>query len=449
MASSWWFSEYLAWAIVGLMYSGGQFLEAYAYRRADEGMSALLAQVPRTTLRLTGNAVDEIPLEAAAVGDTLPIRKGDLVPADGVLLSQNASIDQAVLTGEPYPAFFEEGARVASGATNAGDAIEIRVLSRAEDSTYASIVRLVEASRHSKAKLMRLADRFSIWFLVVTIAIAAAAAIMSGDVSRVVAVLVVATPCPLILAVPVALDAGTSRAAKVGILVKGAGPLEALAQVSVAVLDKTGTLTAGRPRVSAIRGPEQPEKVLRLAASVDQASSHVAGQALVEEAHRRGLALSKPSEVTEKAGSGISGIVEGLKVSVGKASYFANKPSVAEDAEMAKMTARVLIDGIDAGTITFEDSLRPDTVQLVARLREVGISRVVLATGDEAMVADAVARVLGMDSVEAQLTPSAAMRSRPKSPRLILLAISTHSTASTTPMTTTSAFEYAVGCPAR
>ncbi|WP_245205964.1 MULTISPECIES: heavy metal translocating P-type ATPase [unclassified Rhizobium] len=406
MASSWWFSEYLAGAIVGLMYSGGQFLEAYAHRRADKGMSALLAQVPRTTLRLTGNDLDQIPLEAVAVGDTLLIRKGDLVPADGVLLSRNASIDQAVLTGEPYPTSFEEGARIASGATNAGDAIEIRVLNRAEDSTYASIVRLVEASRHSKAKLMRLADRFSIWFLVVTIAIAATAAIMSGDVSRVVAVLVVATPCPLILAVPVALAAGTSRAARVGILVKGAGPLEALAQVSVAVFDKTGTLTAGRPRVSAIHGPEQPEKVLRLAASVDQASSHVAGQALVEEAHRRGLALSKPSEVTETAGSGISGIVEGVEVSVGKASYFANRPSVADDAEMAKMTARVLINGIDAGTITFEDSLRPDAVQLVARLREAGIARVVLATGDETMVADAVSRVLGMDSVEAQLTPA-------------------------------------------
>ncbi|MGO7632896.1 heavy metal translocating P-type ATPase [Rhizobium leguminosarum] len=406
MGSSLWFGEYLAGAIVGLMYSGGQFLEAYAHRRADEGMSALLAQVPRTALRLDGTGFEEIPIEKIAVGDVLLIRKGDVVPADGALVGEVATIDQAVLTGEPFPVSIARDGNISSGATNEGDAIEIRVLSRAEDSTYAGIVRLVEASRRSKAKLMRLADRFSVWFLFATVAIAGVSAFMSGDLSRIVAVLVVATPCPLILAVPVALAAGTSKAAKEGVLVKGAGPLEALAQVTVAVFDKTGTLTAGQPEVGHIEGPEHPDRILRLAASLDQASGHVVGRALVDEAHRRGLVLSRPSEVTETAGSGISGIVDGVRVGVGGDAYFGEAPPSGPNGSGSAMRVKVLFDGTPAGTITLEDRLREDAVQLVTQLRASGISRVVLASGDELAIATAIARSLGLDDVAARLAPA-------------------------------------------
>ncbi|WP_327212276.1 heavy metal translocating P-type ATPase [Rhizobium beringeri] len=406
MGASLWFGEYLAGAIVGLMYSGGQFLEAYAHRRADEGMSALLAQVPRTTLRLAGNGFEEIPIETVAVGDVLLIRKGDVVPVDGALVGEVATIDQAVLTGEPLPVRIARGGNISSGATNEGDAIEIRVLSRAEDSTYAGIIRLVEASRRSKAKLMRLADRFSIWFLFATVAIAGVSALISGDMARIVAVLVVATPCPLILAVPVALAAGTSKAAKQGVLVKGAGPLEALAQATVAVFDKTGTLTAGQPEVGHIEGPEHPDRILRLAASLDQASGHVVGRALVDEARRRGLVLSRPSEVTETAGSGITGIVDGVRVGVGGDTYFGEAPSSGANGSRSAMRVKVLFDGTPAGTITLEDRLREDAVQLVAQLRASGISRVVLASGDELAVAAAIARSLGLDDVAARLAPA-------------------------------------------
>nr|WP_206118675.1 MULTISPECIES: heavy metal translocating P-type ATPase [Rhizobium] len=406
MGSSLWFGEYLAGAIVGLMYSGGQFLEAYAHRRADEGMSALLAQVPRTALRLAGAGLEEIPIETVAVGDMLLIRKGDVVPADGALVGDAATIDQAVLTGEPFPVRIARGGKISSGATNEGDAIEILVLSRAEDSTYAGIVRLVEASRRSKAKLMRLADRFSVWFLFATVAIAGGSAFMSGDLSRIVAVLVVATPCPLILAVPVALAAGTSKAAKEGVLVKGAGPLEALAQATVAVFDKTGTLTAGQPEVGVIAGPEHPDRILRLAASLDQASGHVVGRALVDEAHRRGLVLSRPSEVTETAGSGISGIVDGVRVGVGGDTYFGEAPPSGPNGSGSAMRVKVLFDGTPAGTITLEDRLRGDAIQLVAQLRASGISRVVLASGDELAIATAIARALGLDEVAARLAPA-------------------------------------------
>jgi heavy metal translocating P-type ATPase len=406
MGSSLWFGEYLAGAIVGLMYSGGQFLEAYAHRRADEGMSALLAQVPRTALRLHGTGFQEIPIERIAVGDVLLIRKGDVVPVDGALVGEVATIDQAVLTGEPLPVRIAKGGNISSGATNEGDAIEIRVLSRAEDSTYAGIVRLVEASRRSKAKLMRLADRFSVWFLFATIAVAGGSAFMSGDMSRIVAVLVVATPCPLILAVPVALAAGTSKAAKEGVLVKGAGPLEALAQATVAVFDKTGTLTAGQPEVGHIEGTVHPDRILRLAASLDQASGHVVGRALVDEAHRRGLVLSRPSEVTETAGAGISGIVDGVRVGVGGDMYFGEAPPSGPNGSGNAMRVKVLFDGTPAGTITLEDRLREDAVQLVAQLRALGISRIVLASGDELPIATAIARSLGLDDVAARLAPA-------------------------------------------
>ncbi|WP_311319291.1 heavy metal translocating P-type ATPase [Rhizobium sp. WSM1274] len=406
MGSSLWFGEYLAGAIVGLMYSGGQFLEAYAHRRADEGMSALLAQVPRTAIRLAGTGFEEIPIETVAVGDVLLIRKGDVVPADGALLGEVATIDQAVLTGEPFPVRIARDGKISSGATNEGDAIEIRVLSRAEDSTYAGIVRLVEASRRSKAKLMRLADRFSVWFLFATVAIAGVSALMSGDMARIVAVLVVATPCPLILAVPVALAAGTSKAAKEGVLVKGAGPLEALAQATVAVLDKTGTLTAGQPEVGHIEGTVRPDRILRLAASLDQASGHVVGRALVDEAHRRGLLLSRPSEVTETAGSGISGIVDGVRVGVGGDTYFGEAPPSEPNGSISAMRIKVLFDGTPAGTITLEDRLREDAVQLVAQLRASGISRIVLASGDGLAIATAIARSLGLDDVAARLAPA-------------------------------------------
>ncbi|NNH86008.1 cadmium-translocating P-type ATPase [Rhizobium laguerreae] len=406
MGSSLWFGEYLAGAIVGLMYSGGQFLEAYAHRRADEGMSALLAQVPRTALRLAGAGFEEIPIEKVAVGDVLLIRKGDVVPADGALVGEAATIDQAVLTGEPFPVRIARGGNISSGATNEGDAIEMLVQSRAEDSTYAGIVRLVEASRRSKAKLMRLADRFSVWFLFATVAIAGVSAFMSGDLSRIVAVLVVATPCPLILAVPVALAAGTSKAAKEGVLVKGAGPLEALARATVAVFDKTGTLTAGQPEVGHIEGPEHPDRILRLAASLDQASGHVVGRALVDEAHRRGLVLSRPSEVTETAGSGISGIVDGVRVGVGGDTYFGEALPSGSNGSSSAMRVKVLFDGTPAGTITLEDRLRKDAVQLVTQLRAAGITRIVLASGDELPIATAIARSLGLDDVAARLAPA-------------------------------------------
>ena len=237
------FDEMLAAAVVALMYAGGSFLESFAEGRARREMRDLLSRVPRTATRHTDGALQEVPLDQIEPGDLLLIRQGDVAPADGTMQSARALLDQSALTGESMPVQLSCGQDVMSGSTNAGDAFDLRVTRPPASSTYAGIVRLVEAAQASKAPMARLADRYSLVFLAVSVAMASAAWALSGDPIRAVAVLVVATPCPLILAVPVALVAGLSRAAHFGILIKGAKPLEALARIKTLILDKTGTLT--------------------------------------------------------------------------------------------------------------------------------------------------------------------------------------------------------------
>jgi cation transport ATPase len=258
------FGETLAAAVVALMYSGGTFLESFAQGRARREMSDLLSRVPRTATRHRNGALDEVFLDDIAPGDLLLIRQGDVAPVDGTVESERAMLDQSALTGESMPARLAHGQDVMSGSTNAGEAFDLRVTRRAADSTYAGIVRLVEAAQKSKAPMARLADRYSLLFLTVTVALATSAWWFTGDPIRAVAVLVVATPCPLILAVPVALVAGLSRAAHFGVLIKGAKPLEALARIKTLILDKTGTLTDGRPQIASIdrHGDMSEEEVL-------------------------------------------------------------------------------------------------------------------------------------------------------------------------------------------
>ncbi|MGD9863930.1 MAG: HAD-IC family P-type ATPase, partial [Pseudodonghicola sp.] len=277
------FGETLAAAVVAVMYSGGSFLESYAEGRARREMHDLLSRVPRSATRHRDGGLEEVPLDRIAPGDRLLIRQGDVVPVDGTLASDAAFLDTSALTGESLPVRVGREAEALSGSTNAGEAFDLIATHRAAESTYAGIVRLVEAAQRSKAPMSRLADRWSFGFLAVTLALAFAAWWVSGDPIRAVAVLVVATPCPLILAVPVALVAGLSRAAQFGVLIKGARPLEAMAHIRTLILDKTGTLTDGRPRITAVdsHGDLAAEEILRLAAALDQAAKHPVAQAVV------------------------------------------------------------------------------------------------------------------------------------------------------------------------
>src|SRR6478672_7102949 len=351
------FAEYLAAVVVAVMYSGGQYLESFAERRASREMTALLARVPRTALRQRNGRLEEVALEAIEPGDRLVIRKGDVLPVDGTVADGTAVLDQSALTGESMPVWRKVGDPVLSGSTNAGEAFHLVASRRAAESTYAGIVRLVAAAQRSRAPMSRLADRYAMVFLAATVALAGAAWAWSGDPIRAVAVLVVATPCPLILAVPVAIVSGLSRAAKLGILIKGGKAIETLAQVQSLVIDKTGTLTVGQARIAStqVAGAVAPDELLRVAASLDQASKHVIAQTIVAEARGKGLSLAVPSEVAETPGEGIVGRVEGRSVVVGGLRFVAGKIGDAglsllpQDRPPGALAVAVAIDGSLAG----------------------------------------------------------------------------------------------------
>ena len=415
MAGALVFGEYLAAVVVALMYAGGQYLESFAEGRARREMTKLLSQVPRTALRHRNGLLEEVGLEALEPGDRIMLRRGEVVAVDGTVAKGVAVLDQSALTGESLPIQQHEGEAVLSGSTNAGDTFDLIVSARAEASTYAGIVRLVEAAQQSKAPMSRLADRFAMAFLGVTVAIAGGAWIWTGDPIRALAVLVVATPCPLILAVPVAIISGVSRAAKLGILIKGGRVLENLARVRTLVIDKTGTLTYGAARLVAVEAAPgfASDELLGLAASLDQASSHVIAQALVSAARERGCVLATPDAVSETAGEGVEGIVSGRRVAVGGIGFVAKHCSGAPPAAgggrqhvlPGAVLVAVAVDGRIAGRLVLSDELRAGTKELLDGLRAAGIQRIVLASGDRAAVADAVVAGLPIDEVRADLTP--------------------------------------------
>ncbi|MEA3107740.1 MAG: hypothetical protein QOI88_2345, partial [Gammaproteobacteria bacterium] len=405
--------ENLAAVVVALMYAGGQYLEAFAERHARREMTAILARVPRTAVRHRKGKLEEVGLEAIVPGDRLLIRQGDVVPVDGAVASGVAILDQSALTGEPIPVQQRAGDKVMSGSTNAGEAFDLVASHYAAESTYAGIVRLVEEAQRSKAPMSRLADRFAMLFLAVTVLISGLAWYWTGDPVRAVAVLVVATPCPLILAVPVAIVSGLSRAARYGILIKGGKAIESLARVYSLVIDKTGTLTDGRARVVSINAAADTMAgdVLRIAASLDQASKHIIAQTLVSEAHNRKLQLAIPANVIETAGEGIEGVVDGHSVVVGGLKFVKSRLAAAtkDSIQKLKIAGAVIVavsmDGEMIGEIVLADELRAGTKALLQDLRNLGIQRIVLATGDRREVAEAVAAGLGIDTVRSELTP--------------------------------------------
>jgi heavy metal translocating P-type ATPase len=401
--------QYLAGAVVALMLAGGNALEERANRRAARELTTLIERAPRTALVCRGTALVEVPAGDVIVGDRVLVRPGDVVPVDGMVESEEAILDESALTGEPLPVAIGRGGQARSGTTCAGTAFELTALRPAAESTYAALVRLVEAAGRERAPFVRIADRYAAIFLPVTAAVAAVAWAASGDPVRALAVFVVATPCPLILAAPIALISGISRCARVGIVVKGAGTVERLGRARSVLLDKTGTVTLGRPeldRVVALDGFGIDE-TLRLAASVDRLSSHPLAKALVAGAEARGLELEVPVDVVEAFGRGIEGRAACHEVVVGSRRWLADHGIEAVLPLEVDGDAKVLvgIDGVAAGVVLIGDRLRVDADRLVPRLQEAGIRHVALVTGDRASVAQAVGCALGVDRVYADQTP--------------------------------------------
>ena len=295
----------------------------------------MLERAPRVVHRYAAGELTEPPLDDVRPGDLLLVRPGEVVPVDGRVETDVAVLDESALTGEPLPVERRAGDAVRSGVVNAGDPFDLRATTTAAESTYAGIVRLVSEAEASSAPFVRLADRYAVLFLFVSLALAGAAWAVSGEFERAVAVLVVATPCPLILAAPVAIVAGLSRAARRGVVVKGGAALEQLARGEILLFDKTGTITAGRPRVAEVltTGALAADDVLRFAASLDQVSPHVLAAAVVQAARERKLTLGLPEDVHEVPGHGVRGIVEGHDVAVGKASWMSVSPERAMGAQ--------------------------------------------------------------------------------------------------------------------
>jgi heavy metal translocating P-type ATPase len=406
--------EPFAGAVITVMLASGRLLEARASARARRELGLLAARVPRWARLSVAGAIREVPVDAVGRGDRLLVGTGEVLPVDGRLL-ENATLDESALTGEPLPVERAAGEHVRSGAVNAGPPIGMLATARAAESTYAQVVRLVEQAQASSAPFVRTADRVAVVFVPVTLAVAASAWLFSGDPVRAVAVLVVATPCPLLLAAPIAIMSGLSRAARSGVVIKGGAALEGLARGTVILFDKTGTLTRGQPTLTGIvTGPGwQGPDLLRLAASLDQVSPHVLASALVRAAADRDLALTTPTDLVEEHGQGLRGQVLGHELRVGKASWVARGPVPAWAGQARRradlescLVVFVGVDGLHAGALLFADPIRPDAPRMVRALRGAGIHRVVLVTGDRADTAEVVGRIVGVDTVLADCEPA-------------------------------------------
>jgi len=409
--------ELLAGVVIGLMFSGGMALEEVASARARRELTALVERAPRIARLRRDGGYHDVPVERVGIGDVALVRGGEVIPIDGTLLSEEAVIDTSALTGESLPETMRRGMTVLSGTANAGAPFEVRAERPAAESAYAALVRLVEEAESERAPLVRLADRYAGFFLPATLLLAGLAWALSGDAVRALAVVVVATPCPLILAAPIALVSGLSRAARCGVVVKGAGTIETLGRVRTVLFDKTGTLTIGTAAVREIAarpGFEEPE-LLRAAASVDRMSAHVLGESLVRAAEEAGMELSVPAEVEEDPGQGIAGTVDGRRVALGSREFLRGLGVPPEEIEAGALLgglgsgeARVMValDGHVAGSIVMADELRPDARGIVERLRAEGVRQVAMVSGDRASVAQRVGEQLGVDRVYAEQSPA-------------------------------------------
>jgi len=402
--------------VIVLMQSGGEALERLAEGKATEALRALESAVPRWVHLVRDGVVSDIDAAAVTVGDRLLVRPGEMIPCDGEVVSGRSHVDTSTLTGEPVPVLASTGAHVMSGSVNQEGAILLRAEALVGESQYARIVELVREAQASKAPLQRVADKYAVWFTPLTIVVCAIAYFASGEWNRVLAVLAIATPCPLILATPVAILGGMNRAARRHIIMRNGGALESLGSVTAAVFDKTGTITIGRPRVARIivdSGSDENE-LLRIAAAVEQMSGHLLARTIVEEAAARGLNPPDAAQITESPGQGVEGDVDGRRVAVGARSFITRiYPGIAAemenrerlDADGASLRAYVAVDGNLAGMIDYADMIRPGVPEFVRSLRGAGIKDIVLLSGDRSENAQKVGATVGIDDARGDLLP--------------------------------------------
>ena len=418
--------EFWASLVIVLMLTGGEALEDYAEGRAERELSSLLEHVPQIAHRYRADGTTEdIAASRVAVGDRLLVRPSEIVPVDATLATKGGTFDESTLTGESLPVEKLDGDAVMSGSINGSGAVDIVATSIAADSQYQRIVALVSEAKESKAPLVRLADRYAVPFTLVAYAIAGAAWWVSGDAGRFAEVLVVATPCPLLIGAPVAFMAGMSSAAHSGIVIKHAGTLERLARAKTIALDKTGTLTHGTPRVVAVNPVAMSaDDLLVLVGSAEQYSAHVLAGALRAAVAERGLPLRDVVDAHDVATHGVQAMIGGKTVFVGKPKYVeeiaTNVPPL--DLQPGEAAIYIAIDGQFAGSVTLRDEIRPDAAATLSALRKLGVRHVMMLTGDIRPVAEHVGRELGIDDVRAECLPEDKVNSiREATPRPVVM----------------------------
>ncbi|HET6502552.1 MAG TPA: heavy metal translocating P-type ATPase [Amycolatopsis sp.] len=404
--------EYLAGAIIAVMVATGRLLESAARRRAGRDLSELLARAPSQAHVRHGDRIEVVPIARVRRADLLVVLPGEVVPVDGVLTG-GGLFDESALTGEAAPVERPAGDSVRSGVVNAGATVELRASATAEASTYAGVIRLARQAAADSAPVARLADRIAVWFLPVALLVAAAAWLATGVPERAVAVLVTATPCPLLLAVPVAVTGGMSRMSRAGVVVKGGAALELLGRAGILAMDKTGTVTAGRPEVTDIvcAPGVGAERVLADAAGVERYSPHVLAGAVMRAARRAGIDPAPAVTVSEEPGRGARGRIDGRTVLVGRLGPGVALPDWARGAaRRGRLDLATVIwvqtDGTPTAALLVRDRLRPDAPRTIRRLRAAGLRHILLLTGDRVVNAAEIAGLLGLDEVCAEASPS-------------------------------------------
>lgn len=401
--------EHWAAIVIVLMLTGGEALEDYAAARARRELTALLKRAPQIAHKVVGKDIVEVKLAQVRVGDVLLVRPGEVVPVDAELLDEAAEFDESSLTGESLPVERKMGDGLLSGSINGGEAIKVRAIRAAKESQYQQIIELVKAASSTEAPFVRLADRYAVPFTVISFVIAGFAWAIAGDPVRFAEVLVVATPCPLLLAAPIALISGMSRAAKHGIIVKSGGILERLATIQAVAFDKTGTLTKGEPTVTDVKAREgfTADEVIKLAASAEQHSTHILANSLVTESKRLGLKLETPGDVSEVTAQGMTAKVGSVSVLVGKPDFLkqAGVEIAAHDIKAGETVVYVAVDNKFAGVILFRDEVRTESKKLMQELKNLGIRHTLMLTGDTKATAERIAKEVGISEVRAECLP--------------------------------------------
>ncbi len=399
-------NEAFAGAIVVLMQSGGEAIERYGFQKASSSLEALLKRAPRKARRKTPNIdqVEEIDVKDVQVGDILIIRPGDMIPVDGTVMQGSTEIDESAITGEPLDKKKIAGGLLLSGSINISGAIEMRADKKSGDSQYEKIVKLVQKAQEEKAPIQRLADRYAIFFTPLTLSMALLGFIITQDVVTILSVLVVATPCPLILATPLAVICGINQAAKEGIIVKGGAPIEQIGTADAILFDKTGTITFGTPVIQEIiaLGDETKEQILFHAAIIEQFSTHSVAKAIVAESLKRDKTLPFPKNFSEVPGQGVSGEIEGHHYTIGSSTLLKIKQP---PNEKNGVLIYVFKNELCIGTIALTDHIRPHVPQIIQELKDLGIKEVMMITGDNKESAKRIAHEAGIEHFASELFP--------------------------------------------